>query len=126
MHAGNYAKIFLIFCLTFISLFSFIVYFIIFKISNIHRFLTYMLTSVSNSAPQSFNLCMSKAATRGALWNKLRPAILFKKETLAQVFSCEFCEISRNTFITESLWTIASSILLKRIVLLLIMKDKEF
>ena len=68
-----------------------------------------MLISVSNSAPQSFNLCMSKAATRGALWNKVRPAILFKKETLAQVFSCEFCEISRNTFITERLWTIASS-----------------
>ena len=26
---------------------------------------------------------------------------LFKKETLAQVFSCEFCEISKNTFFTE-------------------------
>ena len=23
-----------------------------------------------------------------------------KKETLAQVFSCEFCEISKNTFLT--------------------------
>ena len=29
---------------------------------------------------------------------------LFKKETLAQVFSCEFCEISKNTFFTEHLW----------------------
>ena len=28
----------------------------------------------------------------------LRSAILFKKETLAQVFSCEFCEIAENTF----------------------------
>ena len=28
----------------------------------------------------------------------LRPATLLKKETLAQVFSCEFCEISKNTF----------------------------
>ena len=27
-----------------------------------------------------------------------RPATLFKKKTLAQVFSCEFCEISNNTF----------------------------
>ena len=27
-----------------------------------------------------------------------RPANLLKKETLAQVFSCEFCEISKNTF----------------------------
>ena len=31
-----------------------------------------------------------------------------KKETLAQVFSCEFCEISKNTFFTEHLWTNAS------------------
>ena len=30
-----------------------------------------------------------------------------KKETLAQVFSCEFCEISTNTFFTEHLWTTA-------------------
>ena len=28
----------------------------------------------------------------------LRPAILFKKETLAQVFSGEYCKISKNTF----------------------------
>ena len=26
-----------------------------------------------------------------------------KKETLAHVFSCEFCEISKNTFFTEHL-----------------------
>ena len=26
-----------------------------------------------------------------------------KKETLVQVFSCEFCEISKNTFFTEHL-----------------------
>ena len=31
-----------------------------------------------------------------------------KKETLAQVFSCEFCEISKNTFFVEHLWTAAS------------------
>ena len=31
-----------------------------------------------------------------------------KKETLAHVFSCEFCEISKNTFFTEQLWTTAS------------------
>ena len=27
-----------------------------------------------------------------------------KKETLAQVFSCEFCKISKNTFFIEHLW----------------------
>ena len=31
-----------------------------------------------------------------------------KKETLAQVFFCEFCEISKNTFFTEHLWATAS------------------
>ena len=31
-----------------------------------------------------------------------------KKETLAQVVSCEFCEISKNTFFTEHLWETAS------------------
>ena len=25
-------------------------------------------------------------------------------ETVAQVFSCEFCKISKNTFLTEDLW----------------------
>ena len=28
-----------------------------------------------------------------------------KKGTLAQMFSCEFCEIFKNTFFTEHLWT---------------------
>ena len=27
-----------------------------------------------------------------------------KKETLAQVFSCEFCEISKNIFLQETFW----------------------
>ena len=35
------------------------------------------------------------------------PATLLKK-TLAQVFSCEFSEISKNTFFTEHVWTTAS------------------
>ena len=39
-----------------------------------------------------------------------RPATLLKKETLAQVFSCEFCEISKNTFFTEHLCATASII----------------
>ena len=33
-----------------------------------------------------------------------------KKEALANVFSCEFCEISKNTFFTDCLWTTASSL----------------
>ena len=31
-----------------------------------------------------------------------------KKENLTQVFSCEFCEISKNTFFTEHLWATTS------------------
>ena len=42
------------------------------------------------------------------------PEVLCKKgvwaATLAQMFSCEFCEIFKNTFITEHLWRL----LLKR------------
>ena len=37
----------------------------------------------------------------------LRPATLLKR-ALAQVFFCEFCEISKNIFSTEHLWTTAS------------------
>ena len=33
-----------------------------------------------------------------------------KKETLTQVFTCEFCEISKNTFFTEYLRAAASVI----------------
>ena len=35
---------------------------------------------------------------------------LLKKETVALVFSWEFCEISKNAFFTEYLWTTASDI----------------
>ena len=33
-----------------------------------------------------------------------RVSFFIKKETLAQVFSCQFCEISKNTFFTEHIW----------------------
>ena len=42
-----------------------------------------------------------------------RPATLLKKETLAQMFSCEFCEISKNTLFQEHLWTTACEYLIK-------------
>ena len=35
-----------------------------------------------------------------------------KKETLALVFSYEFCEIFKNTFFTDHLWTTTSNCLL--------------
>ena len=36
------------------------------------------------------------------------------KETLAQLFSCEFYKISKNTFFTEHLWAVASDIPTKK------------
>ena len=39
-----------------------------------------------------------------------------KKETLAQVFSCEFCEISKNTFFTEHIWMTAYVIFFTRVI----------
>ena len=30
-----------------------------------------------------------------------------KKDTLAQVLSCEFCKVSKHTFFTEHLWETA-------------------
>ena len=41
------------------------------------------------------------------LYRSSRPDF-HKKESLAQVFSCQFCEISKNTFFTEHLWTTIS------------------
>ena len=34
----------------------------------------------------------------------------YKREALAHVFSCEYCEIFKNSFFTEHLWTTASVI----------------
>ena len=58
----------------------------------------------------------TEAATRGVLQKKLLLKMLqnsqentcarvnfIKKETLAQVFSCDFCEIFKKTFFTEHL-----------------------
>ena len=83
--------------------------------------------------PLSYLECIPEAATRGPLrkkvfleisqnsqentcarvFFKIRPQAcnFTKKETPAQVFSCGFCEISKNTFFTEQLWATASVII---------------
>ena len=48
----------------------------------------------------------------------------FKKETLAQVFSCEFCESSKDTFFTELLRTTVSSV--SEIDLISLIPDLEY
>ena len=56
---------------------------------------------------------ISEATTRGVLRKKVLLQISQNSqekpvpETMAQVFSCEFYEISKNTFFTEHLWTTA-------------------
>ena len=40
---------------------------------------------------------------------------IIKKETLAKVFSCEFCDISKNTFFTDHLRKTASDSMFKMI-----------
>ena len=38
----------------------------------------------------------------------VRQHLCQKNETVAQMFSCEFCEICKNTFFAEHHWAIAS------------------
>ena len=40
----------------------------------------------------------------------VRVSFLIKLEALAQVYSCEFCEISVSTFFTEHVWVTASKL----------------
>ena len=49
-----------------------------------------------------------------------------KKETLAQVFSCEFCKISKNTLFTEHLRTTASNFINHKKNILEFFKTKIF
>ena len=66
--------------------------------------------SMKKGVLRNFAKFTKKHLHRGLFFDKvadLRPATL-SKETLAQMFSCKFCEISKKTFFTEHLWTDAS------------------
>ena len=68
--------------------------------------------SVKKGVLRKFSKFTGKHLCQSHFLNKvtaLRPEILLKKETLTQVFSCEFCIISKNTFFTEHLWTTTST-----------------
>ena len=54
--------------------------------------------------------CQRCSVKKGAPRNfaKFTGKYLCQKETMKQVFSCEFCEYSKNTFTTEHLRTNAS------------------
>ena len=67
--------------------------------------------SVKKGVLRNFKKCTGKRLYQNLTFNKvarIRPANFSKKGTLAQVFSCEFCEISKNTFSVEHLWVTAS------------------
>ena len=46
-----------------------------------------------------------------------------KIETLAQVISCEFCEISKNTFFTEHVWATTSICLMGKCTVIHIFEE---
>ena len=59
------------------------------------------------SVPRNFTKFTAKHLCQSPFFNKVA-GLFIKKETLAQVFSCEFCEISKSTFFTQHFWTTAS------------------
>ena len=61
------------------------------------------------SVLRNFRKLTGKHLCQSLFFNKVAGLCKFiKKETLAQVFSCEFSEISKSTFFTENLSTTAS------------------
>ena len=65
--------------------------------------------SVKKVVLRNFAKVTGKRQYQSLFFNKACNFI--KKETLAQVFSCEFCEISRNTFLHRTLLVAASAFL---------------
>ena len=71
--------------------------------------------SMKKGVFRNFTKFTGKHLCQSLFFNKvagLRPQTcnFIKKETLAQVFCCEFCENSKNTLFTEHLWTSASEL----------------
>ena len=68
---------------------------------------------------RNFTKFTGKHLRQSLFFNKIVSCNFIKKETLAQVISCEFCEISKSTFFTEQFWTTASGSLKEARLLLL-------
>ena len=71
--------------------------------------------SLREGVLRNFAKFTRKHLCQGLFFNKvagLEACNFIKKETVTQVFSCGFCEISKNTFFTETLWWL----LLKRYI----------
>ena len=65
-------------------------------------------SSVRKGALRNFAKFIGKHLYQRLFFNKVANCNFITKESPAQVFSCEFCEISKNIFFTEHLWTTAS------------------
>ena len=70
---------------------------------------SHRMCSVRKGVLRNFSTFTGKHLCQGPFFNKVRPqpATLLKKR-LAQVFSCEFWEIFKNTFFIKQLWATAS------------------
>ena len=67
--------------------------------------------SVRKGVLRNFAKLSGKHLCQSLFFNKvavLRPVTISKKQTLRQMFSCEFCVISKSKFFTEHLWATAS------------------
>ena len=84
--------------------------FLIVLFLHFHVFFTWTNLTFSSSRPEVFwkkgvlwhaAKLAGKCLCKSLLFNKLSFFNFIKKETLAQVVSCEFCEIYKNIFFTE-------------------------
>ena len=65
-----------------------------------------------NNTAKTKQRCSSPQTTQESMYIQ-KACNCIKKETLAQVLSGQFCEISKNPFFTEHLWTTASVNIIK-------------
>ena len=82
------------------------------------KFLTYKFEKEVCKRPETLNvkrnlegshrMCSVKEFTGKQLCQSLKACYFIKQEALAQVFFCEFCEISKSNFFTEHILTAAS------------------
>ena len=89
----------------FVYLYRFTVYLVIFKVNC--EFIQAKWKKIKFKSKQPLEV-FTKASQNSQETSV--PESLFKKETLAQLFSFEFFEISKSTFFTEHLWVAGSVI----------------
>ena len=72
------------------------------------RFFVPIKVSFKRGVRKDFVKCRGKYLCQSLFFNKsagIRPSNLLKKETVAKVFSYEFCKTFRDDFFSELVWT---------------------